>query len=93
MDGQPERARMRDAEVPARTSAGFPPETPTYGALCTHAWDGIRSPSSRWIQRGSSGASTCVSMPIAGGMGKLEWSLHPAPAGRREVEADEEDLH
>ena len=52
--------------VPASTSDGFPPLTPTYRARCTQAWVGARSPSSRWSQRGSSGARTCVSIPIAG---------------------------
>ncbi len=52
--------------VPASTSDGLPPLTPTYRARCTHAWEGIRRPSSRCSQRGSSGASTCVSIPIVG---------------------------
>ena len=58
-------ARSRPC-VPASTSDGFPPLTPTYRARCTHACVGIRSPSSRCSQRGSSGASTCVSIPMAG---------------------------
>ena len=52
--------------VPASTSDGLPPDTPTYRDRWIHACEGMRRPSSRWIQRGSSGARTCVSIPIAG---------------------------
>ncbi len=63
------RARTSARSIPSlasSTSFGLPPLGPIYRARCTHACVGVRSSSSRWIQRGSSGASTCVSKPSAG---------------------------
>ena len=48
----------------------------------------------RWIHFGSSGASTCVSIPSAGRcVRELQRPLHAAAAGGREVERHEQHLH
>ena len=52
--------------VPCSSSAGCRPFGPTYRTRCTQASVGGGSSSSRWIHFGSSGASTCVSIPSSG---------------------------
>ena len=67
---------------------------PTKRARCTQASVGVGRSSSRWIHFGSSGASTCVSIPSSGQVRReLERPLHAAAARGREVERDEQDLH
>ena len=80
------RARSRPSAARS-SSAGFRARGPTYRARWIHACVGTRSSGSRCTHFGSSGASTCVSMPSAGRYcaSFSERCTPPPPAGGKYI--------
>ena len=90
----PARARARAPPCRAAPRPACAPFGPEVARAVHPRLRRRRRSSSRWIHFGSSGASTCVSIPSAGRYWReLERPLHAAAARRREVERDEQHLH
>ena len=100
-DEQPPRGELRAGRARARALPCRAAPRPACGPSGRGSGRGAPRPASAsrrsaswWIHFGSSGASTCVSIPSAGQvLRELERPLDAAAARGRQVERDEQQLH